>query len=82
MLAKCNEMVTWLEGNQMAEKSEFDDRLKEIQGVCNPLMTKFYQSASGGGAAFPGSAGQQFEQDGSGGAGSMGGGGPTIEEVD
>ncbi len=43
VLAKCNEVATWLEGNQMAEKSEFDDRLREIQGVYTPLISKFYE---------------------------------------
>merc|ERR1719453_1314249 len=31
--------LSWLEGNQMAEKEEFEDKRKEVEGVCTPIMT-------------------------------------------
>ena len=36
--AKVEEVITWLDGNQTAEVDEFEDKLKEIEGVCNPIM--------------------------------------------
>jgi heat shock protein 1/8 len=65
--------ISWLDGNQTAEVDEFEDKLKELEGVCNPIISKMYQSAGGappgadmGGASAPGGASS----------------GPTIEEVD
>uniref|UniRef100_A0AC35TX83 Heat shock protein 70 n=1 Tax=Rhabditophanes sp. KR3021 TaxID=114890 RepID=A0AC35TX83_9BILA len=47
VLDKCQEIITWLENNTSAEKHEFEDRQKEIEGVCNPIVTKMYASAGG-----------------------------------
>ena len=81
---KCNEVITWLDGNQMAEQDEFTDKLKELEGVCSPIITKLYQQA--GGAPPPGGMpGGMPNFGGAGGAapgGGAGGQGPTIEEVD
>ncbi|CAK7305379.1 Heat shock cognate 71 kDa protein [Vulpes lagopus] len=58
-------------------KEEFEHQQKELEKVCNPIITKLYQSAGGmpGGmpGGFPGGGAPP-----SGGASS----GPTIEEVD
>lgn len=64
--------------SQSAEKDEFEHQQKELEKVCNPIMTKLYQTAGGmppGGmpGGFPGAGGAP-----GGGASS----GPTIEEVD
>ena len=72
--SKINETIEsalkWMEANQLAEKDEFDHKLKEVEKVCSPIMTKLYGGE--GGAAGAGA-----------GAGSKSGGkGPTIEEVD
>merc|ERR1712165_376958 len=71
---KCDEAIKWLDGNQLAEVEEFNDKQKEIEGVCNPIITKLYQGAGG----MPGGAGGAP----GGGAAGAGGAGPTIEEVD
>lgn len=82
VLEKCNEVIHWIDGNQLAEKDEFEHKQKELEKVCMPIVTKLYQGAGGapGGAGFPGGF------PGAGGApggGSTGGSkGPTIEEVD
>merc|ERR1712019_274435 len=87
---KCDEAIKWLDANQLAEVEEFNDKQKEVEGVCNPIITKLYQAGGmpdmggagmpdmgGMGGAAPGGAG------GAGGAAGAGGaGGPTIEEVD
>lgn len=59
-------MLTWLDGNQLAERDEFEDKLKELQKDCAPIMMKLHQGASGGGGQ----------------GGGQGGAGPKVEEVD
>merc|ERR1719231_543606 len=41
---KCNEVIAWLDANQTAEKDEFEHQQKELEGICNPVMTKVYQA--------------------------------------
>ena len=71
---KCEEIIKWLESNQTAEKDEFEHQQKDLESVCNPIITKLYQGAGGMPGGMPGGAPGA-------GAGS-GAGGPTIEEVD
>jgi L1 cell adhesion molecule like protein len=85
VLDKCNDVVKWLDANQLAEKEEFEDRQKELEKVCSPIITKMY----GAGGAPPGAGGMPGGFPGAGGAapggatgGAGGAGGPTIEEVD
>jgi L1 cell adhesion molecule like protein len=75
VVEKCDEVIHWLDSNQTAEKDEFEHKQKELEGVCNPIITKMYQSTGGAGGPPPGAGGP---------AGAAGGasGGPTIEEVD
>ncbi|EHB12063.1 Heat shock cognate 71 kDa protein [Heterocephalus glaber] len=47
ILDKCNEIINWLDKNQTAEKEEFEHQQKELEKVCNPIITKLYQSAGG-----------------------------------
>jgi len=73
---KCEEAIKWLDGNQLAEVEEFKEKQREVEAVCNPIITKLYQAAGGtggmpGGMNIPG-----------GGPPPTGGSGPTIEEVD
>ena len=37
------ETLDWLDDNQDAEKEEYEEKLKEIEGVCNPIVSKVYQ---------------------------------------
>ena len=39
--------LQWLGTNQEARKEEFEQRQKELEGACNPIMTKMYQGAGG-----------------------------------
>jgi len=82
---KCDDAIKWLDANQLAEVEEFNEKQKEVEAVCNPIITKLYQSA--GGAGMPDMGGMPGGMPGAGGAGGAapGGGsgsGPTIEEVD
>ncbi|XP_028789727.1 heat shock 70 kDa protein-like [Neltuma alba] len=76
-----DETMEWLDRNQLAEVDELEDKLKELEGLCNPIIAKMYQGGAaggdtpmGGGAEMPGGGAS------SGSAGS--GAGPKIEEVD
>merc|ERR1712137_361355 len=48
-----DEALKWLEGNQLAEKEEFEHKRKEIEGICTPIMTAMY-SQGGGMGGMPG----------------------------
>jgi len=78
----CDEAIKWLDANQLAEVDEFSAKQKEVEGVCNPIITKLYGAA--GGEGMPGGMpGGMPDMGGMGGApGGQGGAGPTIEEVD
>ncbi|XP_069842493.1 heat shock 70 kDa protein-like [Dendropsophus ebraccatus] len=74
---KCKETISWLENNQLAEKEEYTHKQKELEKVCQPIITKLYQGGMAGGmpGGMPGAGcGAQ--------AGPGGSSGPTIEEVD
>ncbi|KAL4229503.1 hypothetical protein ACF0H5_012543 [Mactra antiquata] len=84
---KCNDVISWLDANQLAEKDEFEHKQKELEGICNPIITKLYQAAGGapgGAGGMPGGMPNFGGAGGPGGAAPGGGsaGGPTIEEVD
>jgi L1 cell adhesion molecule like protein len=64
------EGLEWLDRNQTAEKEEFDAKLKEIQGTCDPIMVKVHQAA-GGDPAAAGAAAPDGDFTN-----------PTVEEVD
>ncbi|KAL3824651.1 hypothetical protein ACJIZ3_020680 [Penstemon smallii] len=73
------ETIEWLDKNQLAEVDELEDKLKELEGICNPIISKMYQGGGGGGGAPM----DDEMAGGSGGTGGSGGGaGPKIEEVD
>ncbi|XP_019374007.1 PREDICTED: heat shock-related 70 kDa protein 2 [Gavialis gangeticus] len=67
VLDKCQELIAWLDRNQMAEKEEYEHKQKELEKLCNPIITKLYQGAGPPGGPAPAGSGS---------------GGPTIEEVD
>lgn len=82
---KIQETIHWLDANQLADKEEYDHKQKELEQLCNPIITKLYQSAGGAPGGFPGGfPGGAGAGAGAGAGGQTGGsgGGPTIEEVD
>ncbi|NXI67217.1 HSP70 protein, partial [Anseranas semipalmata] len=60
VLEKCREVIAWLDRNQMAEKEEYEHKQKELEKLCNPIVTKLYQGAGGAGTA--GSGGPTIEE--------------------
>jgi len=83
---KCDETIRWLDGNQTAEKDEFDHKQKELEDIFNPIVKRIYQEAQGGaGGGMPGGPDMAGGMPQGGAPGAAGGGskaGPTIEEVD
>jgi endoplasmic reticulum chaperone BiP len=51
----------WLNANSDAEKDDFEDKLKELQAVCDPIISSVYQSMGGQGRADD--ADEDFEED-------------------
>ncbi|XXG82396.1 hypothetical protein AAC387_Pa10g0355 [Persea americana] len=40
--------IQWLNSNQLAEADEFEDKMKEHEGICNPIIAKMYQGTGAG----------------------------------
>merc|ERR1711881_539369 len=53
ILDKCDETIKWLDANQLAEVEEFNDKQKEVEGICNPIITKMYAAAGGDPSGMP-----------------------------
>ncbi|KAK9229697.1 hypothetical protein WN944_022661 [Citrus x changshan-huyou] len=76
-----DEAIEWLDGNQLAEVDELEDKLKELEGLCYPIIVKMYEGSASGdvpmgsSAEMPGGGHGKAETGGA-------GGGPKIEEVD
>ncbi|XP_070179604.1 heat shock protein 68-like [Littorina saxatilis] len=64
----CDEALSWLDNNSLADKEEFEDKLQEVQKLCSPHMAKLHGQAQGQGQGQNSSGSQS--------------GGPTVEEVD
>nr|XP_061806500.1 heat shock 70 kDa protein 1 isoform X1 [Nerophis lumbriciformis] len=45
LMDKCEQTLSWLESNQLADKDEFQDKQKELERVCQPIISKLYQGA-------------------------------------
>merc|ERR1712178_211546 len=39
----------WLNANSDAEKDDFEEKLKELQGTCDPIIKKVYEAHGGQG---------------------------------
>jgi len=83
--SKIEETISWLDSNPAAEKEEYEEKQKELEGVAMPILQKMGGAAGAGGmpAGMPDMGGMP-------GAGAPVGappaddpaGGPTIEEID
>merc|ERR1712012_519149 len=51
--SKCDEALKWLENNQLGEVDEFQDKQKELEAVCNPIISKLYQQGGAPGGTMP-----------------------------
>merc|ERR1712211_137607 len=69
---KCDEAIKWLDANQLAEVEEFNEKQKEVEAVCNPIITKLYGAAGGAPGGMPDM----------GGMGGAGGAAPALAKED
>merc|ERR1712185_468522 len=44
---KVGEVMQWLDTAEHAEKEEFESMQKDLEAVCNPVITKMYQATGG-----------------------------------
>ncbi|KAI8425623.1 hypothetical protein MSG28_011441 [Choristoneura fumiferana] len=45
---ECEEAIKWLDNNSLADIEEYEHKLKEVQRVCSPIMTKMHGGGAGG----------------------------------
>jgi len=85
---KIEETIKWLDANQSAEKEEYEDKQKELEGIALPILQAMGGGMPGAPGGMPGAGGMP---DMSGMGGMPGAGappaadpasGPTIEEID
>jgi heat shock protein 1/8 len=87
---KADEVISWMDNSSAASKEEYESMKKELEAVCNPIMTKMYQAAGGAPGGMPGGMPGAGGMPDFGAAGGAGGAppaddpasGPTIEEID
>ncbi|OWR50327.1 HSP70 protein [Danaus plexippus plexippus] len=48
---ECDEALRWLDNNTLAEKEEYEHRLKDLQRVCSPIMSKLHGAGATTGPA-------------------------------
>ncbi|KAK9918269.1 hypothetical protein WJX75_002754 [Coccomyxa subellipsoidea] len=77
-----DEAISWLDANQLAETEELEHKLKELEGVCSPIISKMYQGAGGAEGMPGGMPGGMPDMSGASAGGASSGPGPKIEEVD
>ncbi|OIB97523.1 hypothetical protein A7L02_18875 [Acinetobacter baumannii] len=78
--AEIDKTVAWLDDNQTATKDEYESQQKELEGIANPIMMKFY--GAGGEGGMPGGMPGGGMPGGGAPGGAGGDDGPTVEEVD
>ena len=59
--SKVDEVLKWSNDNPAASKEEYDQKIKEIEGVFNPIMQRVYQKMGGQPGGMP-----NFQQPGAG----------------
>jgi len=42
-----NEVIDWLDDNLEAEKEDYEEKLEEVESVCNPIVSEIYQQQGG-----------------------------------
>ncbi|XP_017794542.1 PREDICTED: heat shock 70 kDa protein cognate 4-like [Habropoda laboriosa] len=46
VLDKSNNIIKWLDANQLADKEEYERKQKELEAICNPIVTKLYRGTA------------------------------------
>ena len=55
---KVDEVLKWVNDNPAASKEEYDSKVKEVEGIFNPIMQRVYQQAGGQPGGMPNFGGQ------------------------
>ena len=71
-----DDALVWLEDHPAAEKDEYDDKQKEVEGIANPILKRAYESANSG------AGGSNMDDDFMGEDLDGVDDGPSVEEVD
>merc|ERR1711990_1408244 len=45
-----DETLDWMDKNPEADKEDYDEKMKEVEQIANPIMRNVYAGAGGGGA--------------------------------
>lgn len=69
---KCQEVLAWLEHNQLAEKEEYEHQKRELEQICHPIFSRLYGGPGVHGGSSCGSQARQGNPST----------GPIIEGVD
>ena len=46
------EAEDWLNSNDDADKDDYESQMKDLQGICDPIIPKIYQSQGGQGGSY------------------------------
>jgi len=63
ILEAVEEGIKWVDGNPNADEDAYKEKQKEIEEVCNPIISKLYQGAEGGAPGGPGGEGGAGEEE-------------------
>ena len=44
----CDEVISWLDDNQNAEKEDLDEKYSDLEGICQPIIARLYQDGGAG----------------------------------
>jgi len=78
--SKIEETISWLDSNPAAEKEEYEEKQKELEGIAMPILQKMGGAAGAGG--MPDMGGMPGAAAGGAPPAAEPAGGPTIEEID
>jgi len=78
---KIEETISWLDSNPAAEKEEYEEKQKELEGIAMPILQKMGGAAGAGPGGMPDMGGMPGAPGGAPAAEDPAGG-PTIEEID
>merc|ERR1712176_1738390 len=79
---KIEETISWLDSNSAAEKEEYEEKQKELEGIAMPILQKMGGAAGGMPGGMPGMGGMPGAAAGGAPPAADPAGGPTIEEID
>jgi len=81
--SKIEETISWLDSNPAAEKEEYEEKQKELEGIAMPILQKMGGAAGAGGMpGMPDMGGMPGAAAGGAPPAAEPAGGPTIEEID